>query len=124
MTEIPTAQRGNYVTKMPAVFHHRDLEEDISVVLEKYTTIRDDLEDFANLIRDGVRTGSRLRWFYPAWVFRVPISISALGPHGEERCSLIFEIDGNDCTFLMLYDNDRNQDDKEVINKISVRRET
>ena len=109
---------------MPAVFHHRDLEEDISFVVAKYTTIRDDLEDVANLIRDGARIGSRLSQFYPAWVFRVPISISALGPDGEERCLLIFEIDGNDCTFLMLYDNDGNQDDEEVINKITVRRET
>lgn len=86
-------------------------------------SLEDDVEEAANLIRENARIGIRCSEFYPARVFRLDISISALGPRGEDRCSLIFEVESNDCLFLMLYDNDE-QRYQEAISEVAVRRES
>ncbi|GEM_PF-4559399 len=86
---------------MPAVSHFPELEDDIASVVQKYPSIRDELEYVSNLIRRGVRIGGvRLREFNPDLVYRFDVTITDLGPRGEDRCSLIYELDGNDCYFI------------------------
>lgn len=106
---------------MPGITNHEDFEGDLQALSHKYVTIRKDIEYVTNYIRDGARMGYSCREFAPAFIIRVDVSISALGPKGQDRCSLICEKDRTDCYLLMAYDNDDNEWGDAIISKIGTR---
>lgn len=92
---------------MRAVFPGNGLVADIESLVNKYPSIREDLRYLANLLRVSRVPSQRSVEFLPDLVFRTDVHVQALeGAEAESRCSLIYEVDGNDCYLLLLYDND------------------
>ena len=98
--------------------------DDLKRLSQKYPSIRDDIEDIRNMVREDAHIGLRCLEFPPEdWIFRIGVSISLLGPKGKDRCSLICEKDGQDCYFLLAYDNDSNVWGVDIIDKIIARKD-
>ncbi len=107
---------------MPPVFDHKDLAYDLKLLSKKYLSIHMDVDYIRNLIREDARFGRRCQEFHPDRVFRIDIAIAALGPFGQDRCCLVYERDGNECHFWLVYDNEGNRWGQDIMDRVNLRR--
>ena len=77
------------------MFRDTRLDGEIEALVPKYPSIRDDVRFIENLLRDGTIPSRRCGDFYPAWVWRTEVHVSAFdGENAQDRCSLVYERDG------------------------------
>ena len=107
---------------MPGVFRDTRLDGDIEALVSKYPSLQKDVGYIENLLRDGRFPSTRCREFEPDWAWRTEVHISDFGgADAEDRCTLIYERDGDTCDLLLIYDNDA-QEYEEMIVEIRSRR--